>query len=34
MADYCMSRMQKVTDPKTGKEGYDYMHFTRTLFQN
>ncbi|KAI2810973.1 Spectrin alpha chain, non-erythrocytic 1 [Blomia tropicalis] len=34
MADYCMSRMQKVSDPKTGKEGYDYMLFTRTLFQN
>ncbi|KAH7638391.1 alpha spectrin [Dermatophagoides farinae] len=33
MADYCMSRMNKVTDPKTGKEGYDYVEFTRTLFQ-
>lgn len=33
MADYCMSRMNKVTDPKTGKEGYDYVDFTRTLFQ-
>lgn len=33
MADYCMSRMKSVTDPKTGKEGYDYVEFTRTLFQ-
>lgn len=33
MADYCMSRMKKVTDPKTGEECYDYVDFTRTLFQ-
>ncbi|RWS03708.1 hypothetical protein B4U79_02448, partial [Dinothrombium tinctorium] len=37
MAEYCMRRMQKYVDPKTGREipnAYDYIHFTRTLFQN
>ncbi|RWS27338.1 hypothetical protein B4U80_10632, partial [Leptotrombidium deliense] len=37
MAEYCMRRMQKYVDPKTGREipnAYDYVHFTRTLFQN
>ncbi|CAG2168875.1 unnamed protein product [Oppiella nova] len=37
MAEYCMRRMKKYVDPKTGREvanGYDYIDFTRTLFQN
>ncbi|XP_054158910.1 spectrin alpha chain-like isoform X2 [Oppia nitens] len=37
MADYCMRRMKIYVDPKTGREvvnGYDYVDFTRTLFQN
>jgi len=37
MAEYCMRRMKKYVDPKTGREvpnGYDYVDFTRTLFQN
>ena len=32
-----MRRMKKYIDPKTGREvpnGYDYVDFTRTLFQN
>ncbi|KAI1305303.1 Spectrin alpha chain [Halotydeus destructor] len=37
MAEYCMRRMDKYIDPQTGKEkvnAYDYVEFTRTLFQN
>jgi spectrin alpha len=37
MAEYCMRRMKKYVDPKPGREvqnGYDYVDFTRTLFQN
>ena len=37
MAEYCMRRMTKYVDPKTGQavpNAYDYVDFTRTLFQN
>ncbi|XP_013775722.1 spectrin alpha chain-like isoform X2 [Limulus polyphemus] len=37
MADYCVSRMKPFVDPKTGRNvsgAYDYVDFTRTLFQN
>ncbi|XP_076321230.1 spectrin alpha chain-like isoform X2 [Tachypleus tridentatus] len=37
MADYCVSRMKPFVDPKTGRTvsgAYDYVDFTRTLFQN
>lgn len=37
MAEYCMRRMAKYVDPKTGlpiPNAYDYVEFTRTLFQN
>lgn len=37
MADYCMRRMKKYVDPNTGlpvANAYDYVDFTRTLFQN
>jgi len=37
MADYCVLRMQPYIDPKTGQsipKAYDYVSFTRTLFQN
>jgi spectrin alpha len=37
MADYCMKKMKPYVDPRTGtevKDAYDYMDFTRTLFQN
>ncbi len=37
MADYCIGKMQPYVDPKTGEEvlgAYDFMEFTRTLFQN
>jgi hypothetical protein len=37
MADYCLSKMKIYTDPRTGqevREAYDYMEYTRTLFQN
>merc|ERR1719249_647725 len=36
MADYCANRMKPYSDPRTGEqvaEAYDYMEFTRTLFQ-
>merc|ERR1712037_463738 len=36
MADYCMKKMKPYSDPATGEEvaeAYDYMDFTRTLFQ-
>merc|ERR1711994_593621 len=36
MADYCANRMKPYVDPRTGQEitgAYDYMEFTRTLFQ-
>lgn len=37
MADYCVSRMKPYVDPKSGRSipgAYDYIEFTRTLFQN
>jgi spectrin alpha len=37
MADYCISKMRPYADPRTGQEipgAYDYMEYTRTLFQN
>lgn len=37
MADYCISKMRQYSDPRTGHEitgAYDYLEFTRTLFQN
>ena len=37
MADYCMARMKPYAEPKTGRDiqgAYDYVDFTRTLFQN
>lgn len=37
MAEYCMRRMSVYVDPKTGTpvpNAYDYVDFTRTLFQN
>ena len=37
MADYCIGKMRTYTDPKTQDEvpeAYDFMEFTRTLFQN
>lgn len=37
MADYCLAKMRPYVDPRTGEEvtgSYDYMEFTRTLFQN
>jgi len=37
MADYCMRRMKKHVDPNTAlpvANAYDYVDFTRTLFQN
>ena len=36
MADYCLGKMKGYSDPRTGQEvsgAYDYMEFTRTLFQ-
>ena len=36
MADYCIGKMKGYSDPKSGQEvsgAYDYMDFTRTLFQ-
>ncbi|CAG0916965.1 unnamed protein product [Notodromas monacha] len=36
MADYCVARMKPYIDPKTEREipnAFDYVHFTRTLFQ-
>lgn len=36
MADYCVRKMKPYVDPRTGQEvadAYDYMDFTRTLFQ-
>ena len=37
MADYCIKKMKNYVDPRTGQEvndAYDYMEFTRTLFQS
>lgn len=37
LADYCVQRMKPYTDSKTGRQitgAYDYIEFTRTLFQN
>lgn len=37
MADYCLRRMKRYVDPKSGREitnAYDYVDFTQTLFQN
>ncbi|UYV70522.1 SPTAN1 [Cordylochernes scorpioides] len=37
MADYCVARMKPYLDPRTGHpipQAYDYLDFTRTLFQN
>ena len=37
MADYCIRKMKPYVDPRTGQEisgAYDYMEYTRTLFQN
>jgi len=37
MADYCIRKMRPYIDPRTGQEitgAYDYMEYTRTLFQN
>jgi spectrin alpha len=37
MADYCIGKMIPYVDPKTGEsvpDAYDFMEFTRTLFQN
>ena len=37
MADYCLSKMKIYNDPRTGqevREAYDYMEYTRTLFQS
>merc|ERR1719232_1336374 len=37
MADYCIGKMRMYTDPKTQEvvpDAYDFMEFTRTLFQN
>jgi len=36
MAEYCLSKMKIYVDPRTGqevREAYDYMEYTRTLFQ-
>ena len=37
MADYCIGKMQTYRDPRTDEgipDAYDFMEFTRTLFQN
>merc|ERR1711988_1679283 len=37
MADYCIGKMKPYIDPNTGMDvmdAYDFMDFTRTLFQN
>merc|ERR1711963_165574 len=37
MADYCIGKMRMYTDPKTQEvvpDAYDFLEFTRTLFQN
>jgi spectrin alpha len=37
MADYCIRKMKPYVDPRTDQpvpDAYDYMQFTRTLFQN
>merc|ERR1712227_35683 len=37
MADYCIGKMQTYRDPRTDEgipDAYDFMGFTRTLFQN
>merc|ERR1712241_1008650 len=37
MADYCANKMKPYSDPRSGEqvtEAYDYMEFTRTLFQS
>jgi len=37
MADYCIRKMKPYVDPRTGQDipgAYDYMEYTRTLFQN
>merc|ERR1711981_1359147 len=37
MADYCIGKMQTYKDPRTDEgipDAYDFMEFTRTLFQN
>merc|ERR1719232_1494314 len=37
MADYCLGKMRPYTNPQTGEtiqDAYDFMEFTRTLFQN
>ena len=37
MADYCIGKMRPYVDPNAGGEvmdAYDFMEFTRTLFQN
>jgi len=37
MADYCIRKMRLYRDPRSGDEitgAYDYMEFTRTLFQS
>ena len=37
MADYCIGKMRPYVDPNSGGEvmdAYDFMEFTRTLFQN
>ena len=37
MADYCIGKMKPFSDPNTGEvkeDAYDFMEFTRTLFQN
>lgn len=37
MADYCIGKMKPYANPQTGEsipDAYDFMEFTRTLFQN
>merc|ERR1739844_407356 len=37
MADYCLGKMKGYSDPRTGQEvsgAFDYLEFTRTLFQS